>query len=193
MDRLGRDLITNALVAANIAVYVYTSMLSKNPLVIDLNVLIRFGQVNALIVRGYWWQLLTSIFIHINLLHLVFNMIFLFIYGSRAEENLGKAVYLAVYFASGLAGNITTLIIMGLNNADVSAGASGAIFGILGAYMIHLGLRYDASATPYLIYCFLLLMLNVSVNVNLAAHSGGLVSGILAGYLIAKMGRPTQD
>ena len=193
MDSSGWNLITNALVATNIAVYAYTCMLSKNPLVTGLDVLIRFGQVNTLIVRGYWWQLLTSIFIHINLLHLVFNMIFLFIYGSRAEKTLGKASYLAVYIASGLAGNITTLIIMGLNNADVSAGASGAIFGILGAYMIHLGLRYDASIMPYLIYCFLLLMLNISVNVNLIAHLGGLASGMIAGYLIAKLARPTWN
>ncbi|MFQ6094773.1 MAG: rhomboid family intramembrane serine protease [Candidatus Bathyarchaeia archaeon] len=187
MDALGRDVITNVLVAVNIAVYAYASMLSGNPLVTDLTILIQFGQVNMLIVEGHWWQLVTSIFIHINLLHLVFNMIFLFIYGSRAEEALGEAVYLTVYIMSGLAGNITTLIFMGLNSPDVSAGASGAIFGILGAYMIHLGSRYDASVTPHLIYCFLFLMLNVSVNVNLAAHLGGLVTGMIAGYLTSKM------
>jgi rhomboid protease GluP len=182
MAGLGRNNITNVLVALNLALYLYTSILSGDPLVTDLNVLLRFGQVNALIVRGHWWQLLTSIFIHISLPHLMFNMIFLFIYGSRAETALGKATFLTVYIASGLMGNISTLIFAGLNNPSVSAGSSGAIFGILGAYMVYLGLRYDVSIVPYLIYCFLLFVLNISVNVNLVAHLGGLISGMIAGY-----------
>jgi len=192
MEGSSRNVVTNALIAANIAVYVYTSTVSRNPLMTGLNVLIRYGQVNALVVKGYWWQLLTSMFIHINLLHLAFNMIFLFIYGSRAEETLGKTAYLTIYVASGLAGNISTLVFMGLNSVNISAGASGAIFGILGAYMIYLGIRYDASITPYLVYCFLLLILNISVNVNLIAHSGGLISGMAAGYLIATRIMPKE-
>ena len=190
MDSLGRNSITNVLVAVNLVLYMYTSMLSGNPLATGIDVLVRFGQVNALIVRGNWWQLLTSVFIHINLPHLILNMIFLFIYGSRAETTLGKTAYLTVYITSGLMGNISTLIFMGMDNVVVSAGSSGAIFGILGAYMIYLGLRYDVSIIPYLIYCFLLLILNISVNVNLVAHLGGLVSGMISGYLKAEMGRP---
>jgi len=185
MAGLGRNNITNVLVAVNLALYLYTSILSGNPLVTGLNVLLRFGQVNALIVRGHWWQLLTSIFIHITLPHLMFNMVFLFIYGSRAETALGKAAFLTVFIASGLMGNISTLIFAGPDDSSVSAGSSGAIFGILGAYMVYLGLGYDVSIVPYLIYCFLLFVLNISVNVNLVAHLGGLVSGMIAGYIKA--------
>jgi len=185
MAGLGRNNITNVLVAVNLALYLYTSILSGNPLVTDLNVLLRFGQVNALIVSGHWWQLLTSIFIHITLPHLMFNMVFLFIYGSRAETALGKAAFLTVFIASGLMGNISTLIFAGPDDSSVSAGSSGAIFGILGAYMVYLGLGYDVSIVPYLIYCFLLFVLNISVNVNLVAHLGGLVSGMIAGYIKA--------
>ena len=79
---LDRNVITLVLVAVNLAVYAYASMLSSSVLVIDLSVLMWLGQVNLLVMNGYYWQLLTSMFVHVNLLHLVFNMIFLSIHGA---------------------------------------------------------------------------------------------------------------
>lgn len=186
MDRLGRNVITAMLVAANLAAYMYASLLSNSILVIDHSVLMWLGQVNLLVTKGSYWQLLTSMFIHVNLLHMSSNMLFLFVYGARAEDSLGEAAYLFAYISSGLAGNISTLVFMGFNTMTVSAGASGALFGIIGAYMTYLGARYDAKIAPYLIYCLLLLILNISVNVNLLAHVGGLVSGLIVGYVKAK-------
>jgi len=183
---LDRNAITLVLVAVNLAVYAYASIIGSSVFVIDISVLMWLGQVNLLVMNGYYWQLLTSMFIHVNLLHLVFNMIFLLIHGVRAEKSLGETTYLFTYISSGLVGNISTLVFMGLNTITVSAGASGALFGIVGAYMTYLGARYDATMTPYLVYCLLLLMLNISVNINLIAHVGGLASGLIVGYIKAK-------
>jgi len=183
---LTKNIVTLALAAANLAAYIYASLLGGNILFIDLSVLMWLGQVNLLVTQGYYWQLLTSMFIHVHLPHLIFNLIFLLVYGSRAEETLGEAAYLFTYISAGLVGNISTLIFMGFDTVAVSAGASGAIFGIIGAYMTYLGARYDATIKPYLIYCLLLLTLNISVNVNLLAHIGGLASGSIMGYLKAR-------
>ncbi|RLI22485.1 rhomboid family intramembrane serine protease, partial [Candidatus Bathyarchaeota archaeon] len=123
-------------VLLNVIVYIYTSILSGNPFATDSEVMKNLGQYNYYVIRkGYYWQLLTSMFVHANIMHLANNMIFLLIFGLRAEELFRETEYLVIYFASGLFGNILTLS-LGLN--VVSVGASGAIFGVFGACIIYI-------------------------------------------------------
>ena len=174
---------TIMLVLANIIVYVYTSILSGNFLKTSMNVMSSLGQFNYYVLNyGYYWQLFTSMFVHANLAHLANNMIFLLIFGLRAEELFTEKEYLAIYFISGLFGNILTLL---LGPRVISVGASGAIFGVFGACIIYIYQSIIAVA----FYSMILFMMSTGAGVNVFAHFGGLVIGLLLGYYFAKMRR----
>jgi len=143
-----------------------------------------YGQYNfRVLVQGWYWQLLTSMFVHVHLLHLILNMFFFLIFGLRAEDLFRGREFLFIYFASGLAGSLLTLLLP-LNT--VSAGASGAIFGIFGASVIYIRKASGLPVFTALIYSLLFLMLSASQGVNLLAHLGGLVVGLVIGYFFAK-------
>ena len=92
---------TIMLVLAKIIVYIYTSILSGNFLKTSMNIMSSLGQFNYYVINyGYYWQLFTSMFVHANLAHLANNMIFLLIFGLRAEELFTEKEYLAIYFVS---------------------------------------------------------------------------------------------
>lgn len=175
---------TPLLVLANVIVYGVTSFVSGDFLVTNMEVLMRFGQVNLyVIVYGSYLQLFTSMFVHVNLPHLILNMFFLIIFGLRAEEFFNRTEFLFIYLASGLAGNVLTLLLPLLT---VSAGASGAIFGIFGASVIYLRKSMGMPIFAALLYSLLFLVLSASEGVNLLAHLGGLVAGLAIGYFIAE-------
>lgn len=174
---------SNTLIIANVLVYAYTAVVSGNPFTINEDVLLWLGQDNAFVMSGGYWQLFTSMFVHINLLHLFGNMVFLLIFGIRAEDLFRTEEFFAIYFASGLLGNLLTLL---MSPFIVSAGASGAIFGIFGAVVIYLRKTFGESIIGALIFSFFLLMLSMSAGVNIIAHFGGLVAGLIIGYALAK-------
>lgn len=174
--------ITLTLIAFNVAIYVYTAILSGNFAEISYQILMQYGQFNRYVLSGGYWQLFTAIFVHVDIIHLLGNMLFLLIFGLRAEELFKPAEYLLIYFLSGLTGNLLTLL-FGPNM--VSAGASGAIFGVFGACMIYLRRAFGQSIVGALLYAFFLLLISSGQNVNNLAHLGGVVAGLMLGYLIA--------
>jgi rhomboid protease GluP len=175
---------TYALITVNSLVYVYTSVVGGNFLETHTRVLLLLGQVNPFVMQGWYWQLITAMFVHINIVHIVSNMFFLFIFGLRAEELFREREFYMIYFGSGLAGNLLTLIV-GPYAFTVSAGASGAIFGLFGANVIYLRKLLQRPLVDALFYAFIFFMFSISANVNILAHLGGLVAGLLMGYFIA--------
>jgi rhomboid protease GluP len=171
-------------VAANVLVYIFTSVVGGNFLETDYDVLRQFGQYNINVFAGQYWQLVTSIFVHVDIVHIALNMLFLLIFGSRAEELFTTEEYLSVYMLSGLSGSILTLFLMSPNT--ISAGASGAIFGMYGAGLIYMRKTFGQSIAGALLYAFLLLMLSTGAGVNIVAHFGGLAAGLIMGYALAK-------
>lgn len=101
---------TYLLIALNVAMYAYTSVISGDFMQTGLNVILVYGQVNSFVLRGWYWQLFTSMFIHVSILHLLGNMLFLLMFGLRAEGLFSVEEYLIIYFLSGLAGNLLTLL-----------------------------------------------------------------------------------
>lgn len=187
MPRSTKDYMpTYIIIAVSMAAYLYTSILSGNFVEMDYGVVRQYGQYNSFVLNGGYWQLFTSMFVHVNIVHLLGNMIFLLIFGLRAEELFKIEEYLAVYFIPGLAGNLLTLL-FGPNM--VSAGASGAIFGLFGACTIYVRRAVGQSIFGALIYSFFLLMMSTGPNVNNLAHLGGLVVGLLIGYILARKRR----
>ncbi len=178
---------TYVLIAINIAVYVYTSFLSGDILVTDRLVTGTFGQFNESVLRGEYWRLFSAMFIHANIVHIFGNMFFLLIFGLRAEDFFDLKEYFLVYFLSGLSGGLLSLL---LGPNVVSVGASGAIFGVLGACTIYFRRAFGQSILSALIYSFFLFAMNVGPGVNLLAHLGGLVVGLLIGYFLAASRKP---
>jgi rhomboid protease GluP len=172
---------TYIIIALNIIFYVYTSILSGNIVEMDYYVIQQYGQYNLFVLNGAYWQLFTSMFVHVSIIHLLGNMFFLLIFGLRAEELFSLKEYLLIYFLSGLTGNLLTLL-FGLDM--VSAGASGAIFGVFGACIIYIRRAIGQSIITALMYAFFLFMINIGPGVNFLAHLGGLAVGLLIGYVL---------
>ena len=175
---------TMFLIAVNVLVYIYTSLVGRNFIETNPAVLIQFGQYNVTVLQGSYWQLLTSIFVHVDLLHVTLNMVFLVIFGLRAEELFKTEEYFSVYLLSGLAGSLLTLLFMPANT--LSAGASGAVFGMYGAGIMYTRKTYGQSIAGALIYSFFFLVLSTGSGVNVIAHFGGLAAGLIIGYILAK-------
>ena len=175
---------TTVLVAVNVAVYIFTSVIGGNVFETNIYVLREFGQYNFNVLNGAYWQLLTSIFVHVDIMHITLNMLFLFIFGLRAEEFFKTEEYFAVYMLSGLTGSLLTLFFMSANT--LSAGASGAVFGMYGAGIIYMRKRFGQSIVGALLYSLLFLMLSTGSGVNVIAHFGGLATGLIIGYILAQ-------
>jgi len=178
---------TTFLVTGNILVYIYTSVLSGNFIQTSTSVLTQLGQYNINVLNGDYWQLLTSIFVHVDISHIALNMLFLIIFGLRTEELFTVEEYFSVYILSGLSGSLLTLFLMAPNT--ISAGASGAIFGMYGAGIIYMRKTFGQSIIGALLYAFLLLILSTGAGVNVVAHFGGLAAGLIIGYALAKSRR----
>ena len=184
-----RYMVTYVLIAINVVVYAYTAFLSQNALTINEQVVATYGQFNARIIyNGWYWQLFTSMFVHLDITHIAGNMIFLLIFGLRAEDVFSLPEYLFAYLFGGFVGNVLTLVVYG--PIFISAGASGAIFGLFGAVTIYINRVLRQSIVGGLMFAFLLLILNVGAGINILAHLGGLVVGLLVGSGLAASRKP---
>jgi membrane associated rhomboid family serine protease len=125
----------------------------------------------------------TSGFVHVSPLHIAFNMVLLFFLGRLLEPALGTPRFLAVYFASLLAGSFGVML---LDPNAVSAGASGAIFGLAGAtFVIARGRGMDAIAGEIgFLIVFNLVFTFAAANISVGAHLGGLVGGVICALAI---------
>jgi rhomboid protease GluP len=180
---------TYILIGLNIIVYICTSIIGGDFITTGDTAIIWLGQVNYFVLyNGWYWQLFTAMFVHANIAHLFGNMFFLLIFGLRAEEMFSIEEYMLIYLLSGLVGNLLSLS-FGPYGAPgvlfVSVGASGAIFGMFGACTIYVRRAVGQSIITGLMYAFFLFMINFGPGVNVLAHLGGLVVGLLIGYILA--------
>jgi rhomboid protease GluP len=180
---------TYILIALNIAFYVYTSVVGGDFMNTSVNMIWQYGQVNELVIYyGQYYQLFTSMFVHANIAHIAGNMLFLLIFGLRGEEMFSLPEYLSIYFLGGLTGNLLSLLLLPLDT--ISVGASGAIFAMFGAAIVYARRSYSQSIIGALIYALFLLFLSSGPGVNNFAHIGGLVTGLLIGYVLATRRKP---
>jgi rhomboid protease GluP len=180
---------TIILIALNVAFYIYTSVAGGDFLTISTKMLWTYGQVNIQVIySGYYYQLFTSMFVHADIAHIVGNMLFLLIFGLRGEEMFSLPEYLSIYFLGGLTGNLLSLLLLPVET--ISVGASGAIFAMFGAAIIYERRSFSQSVIGALIYGFFLLLISSGPGVNVFAHIGGLLAGLLIGYLLATRRKP---
>jgi membrane associated rhomboid family serine protease len=156
------------------------------------NIVYRFGLVaNAIGVhnqpigvhQGQWYRLFTAPFMHASLQHILFNMVTLAIVGSPVEAELGKVRFLAVYLVSALGGSVGSYLLSPPN--ELGVGASGAIFGVMGAYFVLARRRGWPLSTIVVLIVVNLAIGFSSTTIDWRAHLGGLVSGaVLAAGLV---------
>jgi rhomboid protease GluP len=179
---------TYILIALNIAFYIYTSVAGGDWVSTSNSMVWQYGQVNGLVLYyGAYYQLFTSMFVHATIIHLAGNMLFLLIFGLRAEEMFSLPEFSAIYFLGGLAGNLLSLV-MGPDFSSV--GASGAIFALFGACVIYDRRSIGQSIMGALIYALFLFIISAGPEVNYLAHLGGLGTGLLIGYVLAVTRKP---
>jgi membrane associated rhomboid family serine protease len=190
-------LVTKGLIAANVLVYLVNlaqgASLTENAgeLFFDWALigqgLLSTGEAIG-VAEGEWWRLITSAFLHGSIIHLGFNMLLLYWIGGPIEEAIGRARFLILYLVSGLAGAAGALVLS--DASDITVGASGAIFGLLGAALVFERQRTFVLGGSALSIIVLNLVLTFAVpNISIGGHVGGLIGGALGGLALSRFGR----
>lgn len=170
--------VVSTLIALNLIVHILTWI----PGIGDLLYYYGVGS-NFLIDAGEWWRFITPMFLHGGLMHLLFNMFSLFLFGPELERLTGKVRFITIYLLAGLIGTAATYFLQPLDYLHV--GASGAIFGIFGAFGALL--YYGRRSLPQLrqiilpIIVISIVMTFLTPNVNATAHIAGMITGFLIG------------
>ena len=180
-----KPIVTYSLIFICILVFILMYVLGNGST--DNYTLLLFGaNLDALTKNGDYYRLLTSMFLHIGIMHLLCNMYSLYIIGKEVENVFGKWKYLVIYILSGIAGSILSLA---FNHNTICAGASGAIFGLLGAllyfgyyYRPYLGATLTRSIIPVIAINLIIGFLDSGIDNS--AHIGGLVGGLLVAMAV---------
>ena len=149
--------------------------------------LLKYGaNLDVLVKNGEYYRLFTCIFLHIGIMHLLCNMYSLYIIGREVENLFGKIKYIIIFILSGIFCSIMSLA---FTHNTISAGASGAIFGLLGAllyfgmhYRTYLGEAIKRSIIPIIVVNLIIGFF--AEGIDLAAHIGGLVGGVLVAMMV---------
>lgn len=160
-----------------------------------------FGLNAKVLEIGFYWQFVTYMFLHAHVWHLLFNMLVLYFLGTEIEQTVGGRLFLKVFLVSGLLGGVGWLA---LTDAGVCIGASGAVFGLLGAYVALFPNRY-ITVLVFLILPvtmrawvlaavlgfveFLLMTMHVADRIAHSAHLSGLLAGYVFVYAVFNKGR----
>lgn len=180
--------ITPILININLLVFIAMLISGVHILMPENQDLLNWGaNFRPLTLEGQWWRLFTACFVHIGILHLLLNMFALLYIGLLLEPYLGRTRFLAAYLISGIAASIASLWWHDLN---ISAGASGAIFGLYGVFLALLTTNFlDKSVKKALLTSIVVFVVYNILNgmkpnsgIDNAAHIGGLLSGLIIGY-----------
>ncbi len=185
--------VTRVLIAANVLIFLATNQLSSLQIGLGGGNLTSLGYRLVLdkpdVANGEYWRLVSSAFMHFGLLHIAFNMYALYLLGGVLERYVGSLRFAALYAVSGLAGSFGALVVT--PNA-ISGGASGAIFGVMGAMFLlerQRGVRLLGGPIGGLILINLLFTFTPGTNISIGGHLGGLIGGGLAAFALSGYGR----
>jgi membrane associated rhomboid family serine protease len=149
---------------------------------------VRFGMMpSAIALGGEWFRLLTAAFLHGGVIHIAFNMYILWLIGQQLERVLGHSRFLALYLVSAIGGSVASYAFSPFHT--VSVGASGAVFGLMGALVVTgRRLRFDVSQMLVLIGLNTIIGFVVP-GIDWRAHMGGLATGAIIAAVYARAPR----
>jgi membrane associated rhomboid family serine protease len=154
------------------------------------------AMANFLVADGEWYRIMTAALLHGSLMHIAFNMYALYLFGPRLEQQVGSPAFLALYVASAAAGGMASYIFG--PSFQVSIGASGAIFGLFGAWMfVAWKMRGTPGGSAMFNQLGILLLINLALpfmvgGIDWRAHLGGFAAGVLIAWLwsLFAVGKP---
>ena len=169
--------VTYTLIAINVAIFALQFLQGVDSLAVD------YGMWPiGIAMNGEWWRLFTSAFLHGSFIHIAFNMYVLFFLGPTLERILGHARFLILYILAALGGSVASYWFSDMNT--VSVGASGAIFGLMGALVVA-GRRLKYDITQVLVLLGINVVIGfISPSVDWRAHLGGLVAGAVVAAIM---------
>ncbi len=180
-------IVTKVLIAVNVLVFLAQVVQSGSLTNPFGELFIRGALYGPAVANGDWYRLVSSAFLHGSILHIFFNMLMLWWFGRPLEHLLGRARFLAIYFVSILAGSAGALLI---TPDRPTIGASGAVFGILGAGLVLERSNINVFGGSALIVVILNLALSFTLNsVSIGGHVGGLIGGALCILVLSGFGR----
>ena len=183
-----RPYITYALMAANVAVLIILEVFEGGST--DGQVLLGYGAMyGPSIADGQYWRLLTAMFLHAGIVHLAFNVFGLWVFGGMVEEALGRPRFSLVYVLSGLVGGAVSYL---LNPIAIAVGASGAVFGLMGALTAYFAVQRRIMGTVARHNLYVLLVLGgvnvvfgvLTPEIDYWAHVGGFAAGFAMGLAL---------
>ena len=171
------SLVTVILIGINIAVFLLET---KDGGSTNTAVALKYGALYTPYIRqGQYYRLFTAMFLHFGVWHLLFNMYALFVLGPAVDYVCGAAIYLIIYLAAGILGNVLTMLVEEKKGrSSISAGASGSIFGLLGACLVLSIAGYGFSLRSILSTLAINLVYGLSSRrINMMSHVGGFIGG----------------
>jgi membrane associated rhomboid family serine protease len=191
----GRPIVTYALVAANLTIYVVGLIMTGRMTTALGELGARGALYGPLVAAGDWWRPITSGFLHVSLIHVGFNMFLLWQLGSLLEPAIKAKAFAVLYFLSLMGGSFLVLV---LDPNEPTVGASGAVFGLMGAAFVAMRSRgIDPFSTGIGMLIVLNLVFTFAIpNVSVGGHIGGLIAGSVGAWILwvwgPKLGRDSQ-
>lgn len=180
-------LVTKALVAINVGVYLLGLALGGEINGTGNEIYSEGVLYGPWVANGDWWRLVTAMFLHYGPIHLGLNMLALWWFGAAVEQVLGRGRYLLLYVVSGLCGSAGALL---FSPESLTVGASGAIFGILGAaFVLERQRTYVLGGGAVSIIALNLAFTFFIPGISIGGHIGGLVGGALGCLALSRFGR----
>lgn len=197
---LAKPRLTYVLLAINILIFMYYFSL---PTPDQYRFLFDWGKVNEQIRAGEYYRLFTSMFLHLNLTHILFNGYALYVFGRDVEGLFGPARFAIIYFLGGLSGSLASFVF----TSALSVGASGAIFAVFGAELVYFYVHRDlhgAAGRRHLSQLTFIMLLNLGLGffsttgatgfrIDNAGHIGGLAGGLVLAWFIGPAYRVHSD
>ena len=185
--------LTYGIIAINVIAYIFSALFSASIIDMDMQTLVDMGALYGplVVLKGEWWRLFTAMFLHGGMTHILMNMFSLYLIGRGAEMYFEKKGYISIYLFSGLLGGLASLY---MHPNSVGIGASGAIFGVFGAlagfFLAHrdkIATHSKAFMKDFGMVLGINLVLGLSIpSIDVSAHIGGLIVGIIGGFVISK-------
>lgn len=190
--------VNTAIIIMNVLCFLYLELQGPTE---NAGFMLAHGAMFAPLVvdHGQYYRLVTSVFMHFGVSHLLNNMLVLFVLGDNLERALGHVKYLIFYLFCGIGANLVSMTVNIMTGSlAVGAGASGAIFGVVGGLVYAVGInrgRLEDLTSRQLGIMILLTLYHgfTSMNIDNSAHIGGLVIGVLLGILLYRKPRRYRD
>ena len=184
---VGKSPATTVLVALNVAMFAVLTLSGGSA---DATNLYRWGaKFGPAIQAGDWYRMILPVVLHAGFLHIAANTFALIVFGPRLEREFGRIAFLAIYLVSGVCGVAASYLV----SPTLSVGASGAVFGIVGAYAVFLVRNrrdFGSAVNPVIINLVIVLGINIAfglfwTGIDQGAHVGGMIAGAAMGFIVS--------